>query len=117
MVLAVDLFKCLADNTRLNSLVLLFECGELCVCELTEALTESQPKVSRHLAVLRACGLILKRRQGPWMHYRLNPDLPHWVHSVIHLTARNQRSALGAARPRVKHKSDRARSAHREALC
>ena len=59
---------------------------ELCVCELTEALQESQPKVSRHLAQLRRCALLIDRRQGQWVFYCINPDLPTWASSVLHQT-------------------------------
>jgi ArsR family transcriptional regulator len=80
----ITLFKCLADETRLRAALLVVSEGELCVCELMEALEESQPKVSRHLAQLRTCGLLLDRRQGLWIYYRVNPDLPAWVHTVLH---------------------------------
>jgi len=60
--------------------------GELCVCELTEALDESQPKISRHLAQLRQCGLLLDRKQGQWVYYRINPSLPGWAKSVLQQT-------------------------------
>ena len=43
----VDFYKCLADATRLRCLLLIHEEQELCVCELTAALDEIQPKVSR----------------------------------------------------------------------
>ena len=43
-------FKCLADETRVRLMLLITREDELCVCELTCALDESQPKVSRHLA-------------------------------------------------------------------
>lgn len=56
---------------------------ELCVCELVEALDEIQPKVSRHLAQLRKCNLLLDRRQGQWIFYRINPALPEWALNVI----------------------------------
>ena len=46
-------FKCLADETRVRIALLIAREGELCVCELTCALDESQPKISRHLAMLR----------------------------------------------------------------
>ena len=79
----VQFFKCLADETRLRSLMLIAREGELCVCELTAALEESQPKISRHLAQLRQCELLLDRRQGLWVFYRLNPALPDWAVAVI----------------------------------
>ncbi|WP_397448859.1 metalloregulator ArsR/SmtB family transcription factor [Pseudomonas sp. NA-150] len=79
-------FKCLADETRARAALLVAREGELCVCELVCALDDSQPKVSRHLAQLRACGLLTDRRQGQWVYYRLNPDLPSWVHAVLQAT-------------------------------
>lgn len=76
-------FKCLADETRVRLMLLITREEELCVCELTCALDESQPKISRHLAQLRTCGLLADRRQGQWVYYRLHPDLPDWVRSVL----------------------------------
>lgn len=81
------LFRVLGDLTRLRVLALLSREGELCVCELTHALGEIQPKVSRHLALLREAGLVLDRRQGQWIYYRLNPKLPAWVQAVMSETA------------------------------
>lgn len=81
------LFKALADTTRLRMLMLLVMEGELCVCELTHALDEIQPKISRHLALLRESGVVLDRRQGQWIYYRINPDLPVWVREVLSATA------------------------------
>jgi ArsR family transcriptional regulator len=59
---------------------------ELCVCELTEALDVSQPKISRHLAQLRQCELLLDRKQGQWVFYRINPALPGWAKLVLQQT-------------------------------
>ena len=50
-------FKCLADDTRVRLMLLIAREEELCVCELTSALGENQPKVSRHLAQWRSGGL------------------------------------------------------------
>lgn len=77
------LFKCLADDTRSKITLLVVHEGELCVCELTAALQLSQPKISRHLALLRSTGLLMDRRQGQWVYYRLNPDLPDWITTVL----------------------------------
>ena len=84
----VDFYKCLADATRLRCLLLIHEEQELCVCELTAALGEIQPKVSRHLAQLRKCGLLADRRQGQWVFYRIAPQLPAWARAVLAETAR-----------------------------
>lgn len=80
------LFKSLADETRLRAALLITQAGELCVCELVYALELSQPKISRHLAQLRASGLLQDRRQGQWVYYRLNPQLAPWVHEVLQAT-------------------------------
>lgn len=85
------LFAALSDLTRLRAVMLMHTCGELCVCELTSALEEPQPKVSRHLAVLREAGLVRNRREGKWMHYRLNPALPDWAESIIDQACRQMK--------------------------
>lgn len=66
--------------------------GELCVCELMAALNESQPKVSRHLANLRTAGLLSDRRQGQWVFYQINPQLPQWARRVLSETCQANRS-------------------------
>lgn len=82
----VQFYKCLADDTRLRCLLLITREQELCVCELTSALQQSQPKVSRHLAQLRECRLVADRRQGQWVFYRLHPELPNWAKAVLEQT-------------------------------
>ena len=79
-------FKMLADSTRLRCLMLMQAEGELCVCELTHALNLSQPKISRHLAHLREAGVLVSRRNGTWMNYRINPDLEHWALQTLQIT-------------------------------
>ncbi|MCE0463236.1 MULTISPECIES: metalloregulator ArsR/SmtB family transcription factor [Pseudomonas] len=79
----VDIFKALADDTRTRIALLVAREGELCVCELTAALDLSQPKISRHLAQLRHAGLLSDRRQGQWVYYRLHPQLPAWVGTLL----------------------------------
>jgi arsenate reductase len=81
------LFRALADRTRLRALVLLAREGELCVCELTHALLEIQPKISRHLGQLRELGLVTDRRAGQWVYYRLHPALPEWAAALVAGTA------------------------------
>jgi len=77
------LFGILSDQTRLRALMLIQAEGEACVCELTYALDESQPKISRHLALMRESGLVESRREGTWIHYRMNAQLPDWINQVI----------------------------------
>jgi ArsR family transcriptional regulator len=51
------------------------------------ALQLSQPKVSRHLAQLRQCGLLQDQRHGKWVYYRLHENLPAWARSALENTA------------------------------
>lgn len=87
------LFNVLADPTRLRAIMLIRSEGEVCVCELTHALRESQPKVSRHLAYLRDARVVRARREGTWMHYRLNPTLPSWAVGILDVTHRQLRDS------------------------
>lgn len=96
MIDPLQFFKCLADETRLKSLILIQSEGELCVCELMEALEESQPKISRHLALLREHKIVLDRRQGQWIYYRLNPELPDWARTVLAETTQSNQPYIKA---------------------
>ncbi|CAH0542653.1 metalloregulator ArsR/SmtB family transcription factor [Vibrio marisflavi] len=83
-------FKLLSDETRVRCLMLIVHEQCLSVGELTEALQESQPKISRHLAQLRSSGVLVDLRQGQWVFYRLNTELPGWTKKLIeHLVASN----------------------------
>ncbi len=64
-------FKALSDTTRLRILKML-EIRALYVCEITEVLNVSTAAVSRHLSLLRDCGLILASKEGRWVKYTLN---------------------------------------------
>jgi ArsR family transcriptional regulator len=64
-------------------MVLLHKEGRRCVCELTYALDMLQPKISRHLAQLRQCNLLLDSREGQWVYYQINPALPAWVIDIL----------------------------------
>lgn len=63
-------FKALSDVNRLRIVNLLLH-GELCVCDIQHVLESSQPNVSRHLAYLKNSGLVLDRRDGLRIFYRL----------------------------------------------
>jgi len=82
-------YKCLSDDTRLRSLLLITLKGELCVCDLTQALELSQPKVSRHLSELRRCELLTDERRGKWVYYKLNNSLPPWAVTVLQQTTQD----------------------------
>lgn len=67
----LTVFKALSDDTRLKVIKLL-EHGELCVCDITAALDMSQSKVSFHLGVLKNANLVKSRKEGKWMHYKID---------------------------------------------
>lgn len=86
----LNFHKCLADETRLRMVLLIVDQKELCVCELISALQISQPKISRHLALLRQHELLQDRRQGQWVYYRLNPELPAWAVQSINAASQSK---------------------------
>jgi ArsR family transcriptional regulator len=90
----VSFYKCLSEDTRLKCLLLITLKGELCVCDLISALQLSQPKVSRHLAELRKCGILSDQRRGKWVFYQLDQSLPKWSVDVLELTANNNHQFL-----------------------
>ncbi len=95
------LFKCLGDETRLMLTLLILREGELCVCELTHVLDESQPKVSRHLAQLRACGVLNDRRDGQWVYYGLKAELPAWAVKSLEAAAQGEEERLRRLQQRL----------------
>ncbi|MCB9616766.1 MAG: metalloregulator ArsR/SmtB family transcription factor [Sandaracinus sp.] len=80
---AAELFAALADETRLRMLVVLQELGELCACDLETGLEVTQSRASRHLSTLRRAGLVLDRREGPFVYYRLAEPLPHVAREAL----------------------------------
>jgi len=68
---APDLFGAFANPVRLRILNLLQARKEICVCDLGGVLGEPQPKVSRHLGLLRRAGLVDVRSEGKWKFYAL----------------------------------------------
>lgn len=90
-------YKCLADDTRLKSILLLAKVKEACVCDLMVALELDQPKTSRHLALLRKERVLLDERRGKWVFYKLHPDLPQWALNVIYVTAEHSEAYFSSA--------------------
>ena len=116
-----DFFAALADSTRRRILALLQEHGERCVCVLYETLDLPQPKVSRHLGVLRAAGIVATRREGLWIHYRIHPGLPDWARAVLVAMAESMESAgdqapaCGDCKPAKAARQSSQRRGHRNA--
>ncbi len=77
-----NVYKALADKTRLRILALLGN-NEVCVCHLHDSLGLPQPTVSRHLAYLRKSGLVAARRDGVWMHYQVSRSLSPLIRAIL----------------------------------
>jgi ArsR family transcriptional regulator len=75
MPTAIDLLSALAEPTRLGAMRIIWDGGEHCVCELMDRLGATQSRMSRHMGVLKAAGLVVDRRDAQWVRYRRNPDL------------------------------------------
>jgi ArsR family transcriptional regulator, arsenate/arsenite/antimonite-responsive transcriptional repressor / arsenate reductase (thioredoxin) len=104
----IAFYKCLTDEIRLKSLMLVKYHGELCVCELMVALQEqSQPKMSRNLALLRKAKVLVDRKHGQWVFYRLNPLLPEWAKSVLAQTTENNVGYIQNSLDRLSEMNDR----------
>jgi ArsR family transcriptional regulator, arsenate/arsenite/antimonite-responsive transcriptional repressor len=84
----VQLFAALADPTRLR-LLNLMNGREVCVCYFVEILKQGQPKISRHLAYLRRAGIVEARREGKWMHYRIERPNDTRAASILDATLKS----------------------------
>ena len=83
---ADDFYSVMSHPMRLRSVVLLHQAGELCVCEIMHSLDLQQPVASRHLAQLKAAGILESRKAGLWVYYTINSQLPKWVLNSLNET-------------------------------
>lgn len=90
----VEVFKLLADATRLQILFLLQQRRELNVRALCHLLEQSQPAVSHHLALLRLAGLIEMRRDGKHNFYRLIAERFEEVAGLVFSTSPGERNQI-----------------------
>jgi ArsR family transcriptional regulator len=80
---AVGILSALAEPTRLAAIRLVWDGLEHCVCELMRQLGATQSRMSRHINVLKAAGLVVDRRDAQWVRYRRAPDLPVAITSLV----------------------------------
>lgn len=105
--------KAISDPIRLRILYALEE-GELCVCELADALELRQSTLSTHLQIIRQAGLVQTRREGKWVYYALEPE----ARPLLDVLFSTYRNSLEADR-RLKRDAERLqqRLAMRECGC
>lgn len=85
-----ELFKALADETRVKILYLLSQ-KELCVCDLALLMEMSLPAVSHHLRLLKVMRLVAYRRDGKQVYYRLDD---HHVTDLLDVARRHYLEAV-----------------------
>lgn len=98
-----DAYTAIADPTRRQILELLRDRGVLNAGEIAANFpSQSRPGISRHLRVLRECGVVSAERAGKSQHYALEPGplaalREGWLASF----AKMQSKSLGALRRRI----------------
>lgn len=97
----VAIIKAVSDKNRLRILNALSVHHELCACQITELLGVSGATVSKHLARMVKAGVLINRKQGRWIYFRLNrmaerAPLFEWITSQTKrsLTAQTDLQAL-----------------------
>ena len=71
MLELIAIAKALGDPTRVR-IVAALRSGELCVCELVDALGISQSSLSSHLQICRQTGVVTTRKESRWIYYSLS---------------------------------------------
>jgi ArsR family transcriptional regulator len=80
---SIAITSALTEPVRLEALRMLWDGREHCVCELIRELGASQSRMSRHMAALKAAGLVVDRRDAQWVRYRRAPNLPQAVVALV----------------------------------
>lgn len=104
---SLDSLKAVADPNRLAMVLLIARQHELCVCELMAALELPQTKVSRLLALLKEAGLLMDRRQGKWVFYRLADVLPLWFEQALPAFQHVEEAVMLSAEQKLAQMGDR----------
>lgn len=84
--------KALSDTARIRIICLLSSKEDLCVCEIRKIIGLSQPTISSHLKILEEAGIIVYKKDGRWMNYKMNPGMdkdPRGVLNCFLLSLKN----------------------------
>jgi ArsR family transcriptional regulator len=83
------LFKALSDRNRFRVVAALLQIKELCACQIHEWLGVTGATASKHMSILVTSGLVLSRKDGRWVHYRINREqanlrpLMSWIRNQV----------------------------------
>ncbi len=78
-----SVLSALAEPKRRRAMALLWRGGELCVCDLMRKLGATQSRMSRHMSILKAAGLVIDRRDAQWVRYRRHPQIPRAIARIV----------------------------------
>lgn len=92
----IDVLSALAEPSRLEIIRILADGGEHCACELMPRLGITQSRVSRHLSVLKAAGLVVDRRDRQWVRFRINPEMSKQTRAVLDAVLATARAETNA---------------------
>lgn len=70
----VEILKAIADPIRLSIIKKLYSQDELCACDILDDYKITQPTLSFHMKKLTQCGLVVSRKDGTWVRYKVNSD-------------------------------------------
>lgn len=79
----LDVLSALAEPTRLETMRILRDGREHCVCEFMGSVGATQSRMSRHMKALKQAGLVVDRRDAQWVRYRRNPNLDKAIAAVV----------------------------------
>ena len=82
MLELVAIARTLADPTRVRIIAALRN-GELCVCELVDALNISQSSLSSHLQICRQTGVVTTRKESRWIYYSLSTRYRQLIEKIF----------------------------------
>lgn len=89
-------FRCLADQKRINIVLLIWDSQEVSLFQLATVLGQTENSIARHMALLLKNNIVLERRQELNRLYRINSELPRWAYKVLKHTYIGNNSMLEA---------------------
>ena len=78
----IAIARALSDPTRIRVMAALRN-GELCVCELVDALDISQSSLSSHLQICREVGVVSTRKESRWIYYSLSAHYAPLIETIF----------------------------------
>ena len=84
-----QVFKALADGSRIRILHLILRNKEMCISDLEQVLDFTQTKTSRHLAYLRSAGIVMPRKLDQWVYYSLKDEATDFINQIFNYMERD----------------------------